>query len=95
MSAIATAIVGSAVIGGVASSRAADKASKAQRGAADASIGEQRRQFDLTRADFAPYREEGARALDRLWNPDSFDTSADTKFSTDHSRRPARRSGSK
>jgi hypothetical protein len=63
---IETAILGSAVIGGVASNSAAKKAAKTQQKATDAAIGEQRRQFDLTREDFAPYRETGVNALAQL-----------------------------
>lgn len=36
------------------------------RAATDAAIGEQRRQFDLTRGDYAPYRAAGAQALTQL-----------------------------
>ena len=59
---VATAIVGSAIIGGVASSRAASK----QAEGTGAAISEQRRQFDLNRADLAPFRESGVNALGRL-----------------------------
>ena len=61
--ALTTAVVlGSAVIGAVGSSIAAGKQAK---GVA-AGIGEQRRQFDLNRADLAPFRESGVSALGRL-----------------------------
>lgn len=60
------ALIGSAVIGAGSSIIAGNKASKAQRRAADQQIAEQRRQYDQTRADFAPYRETGYRALDSL-----------------------------
>lgn len=62
MSWVATAIVGSAVIGGIASSAAA----KQSRKGFDAATEEQRRQFDLTRSDFAPFLESGVNALGRL-----------------------------
>ena len=63
-------MVGAALIGGAASMSAAgtqaDAATEAaglQRDATLASIAEQRRQFEQTREDFAPYRELGATAL--------------------------------
>jgi hypothetical protein len=52
---VAAAIIGSAVVGGVMSSKAsgdaADTAAEASGRASDASIAEQRRQYDLNRAD--------------------------------------------
>ena len=67
MSFVAAAIgavgaIGSAVIG----SRSASKAANSQSKATDEAIGEQRRQFDLTRSDFAPYRAAGTNALKQL-----------------------------
>jgi len=56
---VAGAVVTSAVIGAKSSKDAARKQSKS----ADASIAEQRRQFDLSRADRAPYRAAGRQAL--------------------------------
>ncbi len=66
MSWVAAAIVGSAVVGGVMSNEAAGSASRASDRASQASIAEQRRQFDLQREDSAPYREAGANALNTL-----------------------------
>ena len=60
---IATAIVGSAILGGVASSSAASKASKAQRRAAEQAAAVQREQYEQTRADLAPFRDMGTTAL--------------------------------
>lgn len=71
---VAAAVVGSAVVGAVASSRAASKASKAQgksaKSAAQAqlastelSIEEQRRQFDEMRKLLQPYSQAGVQAL--------------------------------
>jgi hypothetical protein len=69
MSFIATAIIGSAVVGGVLSSsaqrRAASTASRAQQQAADQSIAEQRRQFDAVQQLMAPYVQSGTTALSR------------------------------
>ena len=69
MSFIATAIIGSAVVGGVLSSNAqksaAKSASRAQTQAADQSIAEQRRQFDAVQQLMAPYVQSGTTALSR------------------------------
>jgi hypothetical protein len=66
---IATAIIGSAIVGGVMSSRAqrsaASTASRAQQQAADQSIAEQRRQFDAVQQLMAPYVQSGTTALSR------------------------------
>jgi len=62
MSWVATAIVGGAIIGAVGSKKAAD----VQREGYDAASAEQARQYDITREDYAPYREAGAGALNRL-----------------------------
>lgn len=59
--AVAGAAIG--VVGGALSS---NSAAKSQKKATKGAIGEQRRQFDLTREDYAPYREAGARALGQL-----------------------------
>jgi hypothetical protein len=66
MSWVAVAVVGGSVISagaGYASSRSASGA--AQRGA-DAATNEQARQYDQTRADYAPYRVTGEGALGQL-----------------------------
>jgi hypothetical protein len=54
---------GAALIGGAMSADASKDASRASRRANDAAIAEERRQFDTTRADFAPYRQVGTGAL--------------------------------
>lgn len=53
---------GSNLAAGALNSNAAGKASQAQIDASNASIAEQRRQFDLTRADNAPYQATGVAA---------------------------------
>jgi hypothetical protein len=74
---MAGAIIGSAVVGGVVSGITGAKAAKAQKkgaqAAAEASergtqlqVEEARRQYDTTRADYAPYREIGYDALGKL-----------------------------
>lgn len=52
--------------GALLSSNSASDAADAQAGASAASIAEQRRQYDLTRSDYAPYRTIGTNALRRL-----------------------------
>jgi len=63
---VAGAVVGSAVIGGVMSSKAAGKAADAQGAASDASIAEQRAQFDAMQATLKPYVDAGTPALKQL-----------------------------
>lgn len=72
VAAAAIGAVSTAVGAGVQISQG-KKAAKAQRQAADQQaqtaadqIAEERRQYDLTRADYAPYREAGYKALDTL-----------------------------
>lgn len=62
----AAAIVGAAVVGGVATTVAGNKAAKAQKNAAAQQVAESRRQYDQTRADYAPAREAGAGATNKL-----------------------------
>jgi hypothetical protein len=65
-----TAIIGSTVVssllGSEASSNAAQTAAQASGAASDASVGEQRRQFDLSRADQQPFLTAGTGAVNRL-----------------------------
>jgi hypothetical protein len=69
MSFIATAIIGTAIVGGVISSSAqrsaASTASRAQTEASNQSIAEQRRQFDAVQQLMAPYVQSGTTALSR------------------------------
>ncbi len=73
MSFIAVAIGGSALIGAGASIIGGNKAANAQRETASENmalgrdqIAENARQYDITRADYAPYREAGYTALGQL-----------------------------
>lgn len=75
MSFMATAIIGSAVVGGVVASGAARDAARAQQAGIGQSIAEQRRQFDLNRADLAPFRQTGVEATERLQRLGAGDTS--------------------
>lgn len=63
---LAAAAIGAAVIGGGASIIGGAKAAKATKQAANTQIGEQRRQYDLTRADYAPWREAGSAAITKM-----------------------------
>ena len=63
MSAVAAAVIGSAVIGGVVSSKAASKAGKAQVQAADKTVEEQRAAREEMRTLLNPYVSAGTPAL--------------------------------
>jgi hypothetical protein len=58
--------VGSAVVGGVLSSQATGDAADAAGAGSAAAVGEQRRQYDTSRRDYAPYRNIGYGALNAL-----------------------------
>ena len=60
------AIVGSTIVGGVMSSKAASKAAGAQGAAADASIAEQRAQFEAMQRVLKPYVDAGNPALRQI-----------------------------
>lgn len=66
MSWVAAAVVGGAVIGGATSIYAANKSAGAAKDATGATVAENARQYDQTRADFAPYRDVGRGALGSL-----------------------------
>ena len=75
MSTVATAIVGSAVIGAgasIASSKAQAKSQKkgmeAEKEMADANLILQRELSEQQREDFAPWRDVGQQALDKIWS---------------------------
>lgn len=76
MSAIATAVVGGAIIGGIAQDRAAGKAADAQGDASAAGIAEQRRQFDKVTQLLAPYSNaaigSGPTKESRTFNSDRY-----------------------
>ncbi len=59
---IATAIIGSAVVGGVATSMAANKAADAQTKAAAQAAQTQTQMYNTTRSDLAPFRDIGKTA---------------------------------
>lgn len=66
MSAIATAIIGSAVVGGVMSSNAADDAADAQVDSARLASQTELKMFNQNREDMKPWREAGTVALGQL-----------------------------
>jgi hypothetical protein len=59
----------STIIGGAFQRDATRDATRAQQQSTDAAIAEDRRQFDLTRADMAPWLQAGQSALNRLQDP--------------------------
>ena len=63
MSAVATAIAGSAIVGGIVSSRSADKAADAQTNASNAGIAQQQAQFAAIQKLLKPYVNAGRGAL--------------------------------
>ena len=66
MSVIGAAVsVGVGIYGAKKSKKAADNATAASERGTQASIAEQKRQYDQTREDFAPYRQAGEDALGR------------------------------
>lgn len=66
MSWVAAAVVGGSIIGGVASNRAASKASDAQVAATDKASETELKMYNQTRDDQAPWREAGTVALSQM-----------------------------
>ncbi len=60
------AVAAASVVGGAMASKGAKDAAKTSAAGTQAGIDEQRRQFDLTREDFARYRQAGVNALTQL-----------------------------
>ena len=58
--------IGMSLLGSSMQADATEDAANAQAGATRDSIAEQRRQYDLTRSDYAPWREAGKNALQQL-----------------------------
>lgn len=63
---VATAIVGSAVVGAGVTAYSANKAAGAQKDAAGQSIATQKQMYDTTRGDLAPFRQTGIDASEEL-----------------------------
>jgi hypothetical protein len=66
MSWVAAAVVGGAVIGGVASNQSAKKAANAAKSGADTSASTQLQMYDQNRADLMPWLQTGKSALQKL-----------------------------
>lgn len=79
---VAAAVVGAAVVGGVASSSAAGKASKAQTKAANQDIAFQRESRDLALGYQKPYRDASYRATAALMDMTGLSRGTPTKTST-------------
>ena len=60
------AMIAGSLVSGILGDRASRRAERASNAATDRQINELRRQFDLTRADTAPYREAGRNALRQM-----------------------------
>ncbi len=74
MSVVAAAVIGSAVVGGVASysagksqEKAAKSAAESQEAIADENVALQRELANQQREDFAPWRDVGEQALNQMW----------------------------
>lgn len=65
---VATAVVGSAVVGGLTTAYSANKAADAQKDAAGKAIAVQQQQYQQTREDLSPYRDIGKVASGDLTN---------------------------
>ena len=63
---VAAAVIGGAVVGAGSSVVSGNKAAKAAKDAAAQSAAIEKYQYDTTRADYAPYRQVGYGALDKL-----------------------------
>lgn len=68
------------IIGGNSQKKAANKAAQAQIKSAEMAIGEQRRQFDVTQDNFAPYLGAGTSALGQIGNLLGISTPATTDW---------------
>jgi hypothetical protein len=60
------AAVGGNIVQGAMGARAARKAAETQAAAADRAMAQEREMFDISRADLAPYREQGYTALEDI-----------------------------
>lgn len=81
---VAAATLVSGYLSSSAQSSASDKAAQAQKDAAAAANAEQQREYDLTRSDYAPYREAGVGALGHInalmADPNSITSDPDYQF---------------
>jgi hypothetical protein len=65
---IGAAIIGGSVLSGIVGSKSASKASRAQVQGQDASIAEQRRQFNITQGNLQPFQQAGTQAIGEQQN---------------------------
>lgn len=77
-----------AVVGGIASNMAADKGANASEKGTAATVGETRRQFDITQQNMKPWLDQGTWALNQQRNylsgdTSGFDNSPDYKFAVE------------
>ena len=79
--------LGGSLLGSYMEGKGAKDASAAQIAAAQAGIAEQRRQFDLSRADQMPWMQAGTAALARLQDPAAFTQSPGYQFVRDEGNR--------
>lgn len=89
---LAAALLGGSLGGSLISGIFGKKAASKEAASAAAAVAEQRRQFDLGRADLAPYRETGVNALGRLntlaeGDFSGFETSPGFQFRRDEGQR--------
>lgn len=73
------AVAGATLVGGLLASDASSSAANKQNAATKGGLDEQRRQFDLSRSDTAPYRAGGSIAMDQLRTALGMGPSAYTK----------------
>lgn len=69
---IGALLAGASVVSGLLGSSSSRSAARAQQQAADAATAEQRRQFDITQQNQAPWLAAGQNALANLQNPNAF-----------------------
>jgi hypothetical protein len=69
MSWVAVGVAGASLVSGALGSRSTRSAARTQEQATQASIAEQRRQFDLSRQDAQPWMQAGQNALGQLQDP--------------------------
>lgn len=77
---IGALLAGASVVSGLLGSSASKRAARAQEQATQASIAEQRRQFDITQQNMQPWLETGRNALATLQDPNAFQQSPGYNF---------------
>jgi hypothetical protein len=77
---IGALIAGASVVSGLLGSSSSRSAARAQQQSADAATAEQRRHFDITQQNQAPWLEAGRNALGRLQDPNAFQADPGYQF---------------